>query len=129
MADSVIALFGAAEKGELKTAYYCKDVLQLFEHFGEPPEETSGLYFAIQALLYGKPLVYFRVQVEGVSTEDYLYGLDFLYDLHHPLIALQALFLPGVASKKLLDVGVRLCKSHRSLLIMNENDFYDFLTD
>jgi hypothetical protein len=128
MTEPVVALFGAAQKGELKTAYYCKDVLQLFEHFGEPPEESEGLFFAIQALLYGKQLVYFRVREEGESVEDYLYGLDFLRDLHHPLIAIKALFLPGVASKELLEVSCKLCLSHQSLLIMNDRDFYDFLT-
>src|SRR5690242_16921748 len=105
---SVIALFGAAGRGELETAYYCKNLPQLFEHLGEPPEETKGLYFAVQSILYGHPLVYFRVRDEGHSVDDYLYGLALLKNPNYPLRDIQALFLPGVGSKELLDEAVKL---------------------
>jgi hypothetical protein len=123
----VIALFGEAEKGSLDTAYFCKNLDELFEKLGEPPDETKGLFCAIQALLYGKPLLYFRVRSEGLSTEDYLSGLQLLREDSFSIIRLQALFLPGVGSKMVIDESCKLCLARKSLLIMNECDFFDYL--
>ena len=129
MIPSVIALFGEAQKGELETAYYCEDLEHLFEFLGEPPQETQGLYFAVQSLLYGRPCLYFRVQEEGLSVSDYYYGLHLLEDLPKHIPHLGALFLPGVGSKDLIQEGISICRHHRSLLLMNEKDFYDYMTD
>lgn len=123
----VIALFGESEKGELDTAHFCKTLDDLFEKLGQPPQESLGLFFAVQALLYKKPLLYFRVRVEGVSTEDYLSGLHFLWEDSFSIIRLQALFLPGVGSKTLIDEGCKLCVARKSLLMMSEQDFFDYL--
>src|SRR5438552_55416 len=127
MHTPVIALFGEAEKGQLEMAHYCRDLEQLFELLGEPPKETLGLFFAIQSLLYGQPLLYFRVREEGVSLKDYEYGLHLLHDDSFEPFHLQALFLPGVGSKDLIEEGWKLCKARRSVLIMNEKDLYDYL--
>ena len=51
MSDSFLALFGSAERGQLDTAYYCTELEQLFDLFGEPPKDTKGLFFAIQVIL------------------------------------------------------------------------------
>jgi len=129
MIASVIALFGEAEKGHLDTAYYCKNLEQLFEYLGEPPQDAKGLFFAIQSLLHGKPLVYFRVEEEGVSMRDYVYGMRLLKDPDFPIGPLNALYLPGVGSQELLEEGFSVCRQQKSLLIMDEADFYDYLTD
>ncbi len=124
----VVALFGEAERGSVQTAYFCKDLKQLFERFGEPPAHTQGLFFAVQTLLYGHPVVYFRVREEGSSFQDYLFGLHFLKGISSPILHLHALFLPGVGSQELIDEGLQVCRQKQSVLIMCEADFYDYLT-
>ncbi len=125
----VIALFGGAERGLLETAYYCDSLHTLFELLGEPPEDSQGLFFAVQTILYGNPLVYFRVREEGVSLSDYLLGLEMLSAPDFPIKDIRALFLPGVGSKSVVDEGLKVCRLRRSFFIVNENDFYDLLTD
>lgn len=129
MTASVIALFGESEKGALETAYYCRSLRELFEYLGEPPNETQGLFFAVQTLLLGTPIIYFRVREEGISLEDYFFGLHLLRDASTTFIRLQAIFLPGVGSRELIDEGVTLCRERQSLLIVREADFYDYMTD
>src|SRR5438128_2435457 len=103
MTASVTALFGEAEKGNLETAYYCRTLEELFQHLGEPPNETHGLFFAVQTLLYGRQVVYFRVREEGISVQDYFFGLHLLRDCTSTLLHLQALYLPGVGTRELID--------------------------
>lgn len=126
MVPSIIALFGESKEGELEVPYFCKDLLQLFTHLGQPPADTYGLFFAVQTLLYGWPIIYFRVREEGASYQDYLYGLRFLRD--SPAIKLNALFLPGVGSRVLIEEGSDLCRARQSLLIIKATDLYDYLT-
>ncbi len=129
MTPSVVALFGEAEKGDLNTIYFCKSVEQLFDFFGNPPRETEGLFYAVQALLLGKPLIYFRVHEEGASDKDYLFGLHLLREYSKTIPHVGALFLPRVGSKAIIDEGLLVCEAHHSILLMRENDFYDYLTD
>lgn len=129
MNTSVIALFGEAQKGKLEQAYYCQSLRELFEYLGEPPEDAQGLFFAIQTLLFGKPLLYFRVRQEGVSLQDYHYGLQLLNELKPSFIHLQALCLPRCSSSQVIDESITLCKKKGSLLIVQEADFYDYMTD
>ena len=128
MDRALCALFGEAQKGTFQTPYYVKSVDQLFYYLGEPPCDTRGLFFAIQSLMHGVDLIYFRVSEEGVSESEYLFGMRYLQgDLQGGV--LDALYLPGVGSKELIEEGFQVCKNHESLFIMNEADFYDYLTD
>ncbi len=122
-----IVLFGEAQKGAFQTAYYCKSLEQLSDFLGEPPSNDSlGLQFAIQALLYNRGVVFFRVKEEGFSTNDYLFGLNFLNDKElFPKIS--ALCLPGVGDYEIVEASTSVCKEHRSLLIVTERDLYDYL--
>jgi hypothetical protein len=129
MSSSVIALFGEAEKGELGTIHFCRSVEQLFHFFGQPPHETEGLFHAIQALLYGNSLIYFRVHEEGMSTKDYLFGLRLLHEYAASIPHVGALFLPKVGSQTIINESISVCEKHRSLLILREADFYDYITD
>ena len=129
MTASVIALFGEAEKGVMNTAYYCKSLRELFDYLGEPPSDTHGLFFAVQSILHGMPLIYFRVHEEGVSFDDYVVGMRQLRDCTTAFIRLQALFLPGVGSNNLIEEGLVLCRERKSLLIVTESDFYDYMTE
>ena len=126
--DFTIALFGEACRGEFRTAYYCKTLDQLCEFLGEPPSrDCKGLDFAVQALLYQRGVVYFRVHEEGFSTQDYLNGLNFLVNKNlFPNIT--ALCLPGVGNEKIIEATNPVCSLYQSFLILTEKDFYDYLT-
>ena len=122
-----IALFGEAEKGEFCTAYYCQNLEQLDEFFGNPPINSKGLDYAVQALLFKRRLIFFRVREEGFSTQDYLSGVQLLEQ--QPLISqLDAICIPGVGDPEILNALHPVCKYYHSILITNEADFYDYLT-
>ena len=122
-----IALFGEAEKGEFHTAYFFHTVPQLLDNLGNPPEDSKGLYYAIQTLLFDQELIFFRVESEGFSQQDYFLGLRFL-EQKHIIPKLSALFLPGVGDHEIMQAIEPVCSAHNSLLITTEADLYDYLT-
>lgn len=122
-----IAIFGEAEKGEFRSAYYCQNLVQLDEFFGNPPVESAGLYYAVQAILFKRNLIFFRVLEEGFSTEDYLSGLRLL-EQQNLFPQIHAICTPGVGDQALIDAILPVCTLHHSILITNESDFYDYLT-
>lgn len=122
-----VALFGEAEHGEYRTAYYVKNVTQLADCFGHPPEESQGLHYAVQLLMYERGLIYFRVREEGYSLEDYLLGLSFLQN-RQMVPELSAICCPGVGDVEVLEATEPLLDIHRGILITNEGDLYDYLT-
>jgi hypothetical protein len=126
MAIQTVALFGEAEQGEFQKGYLCHTLPQLIECFGNPPEESRGLHFAIQALLYGRPLLFFRVQEEGYSYEDYVTGLHLL-ETQELIANIVALCLPGVADTEILNMMTPFCLAHHSIIISSEADLYDYL--
>lgn len=123
-----IALFGEAERGEYRTAYFCMDLTQLDEYFGNPPQGSRGLFYAVQALLFQRNLIFFRVPEEGFSTQDYLSGLHLL-EKQELISQVNAICMPGVGNQEVLNAITPLCNSHHSILITNESDFYDYLTN
>ncbi len=124
---SVVALFGEAEKGSFSTPHFCRTLPQLAETLGEPPEASEGLFFAIQALLYERSIIYFRVQEEGLSVQDYLQGLKYLSD-PEKIKDLHALCLPGVGHATILEATQLVCSLHHSLVLVTQRDLYDYLT-
>lgn len=122
-----VALFGEAEKGEFKTAYYCHTLADLEEFFGHPPPHSKGLSFAVQSLLYDYPLIFFRVREEGYSISDYLNGL-FLLQNHSLPLSLCAIGIPGVGNGEIIAAAMPLCIAHHSILLSSESDLYDYLT-
>ncbi len=122
-----IALFGEAEKGEYRTAYFFQTPLQLMENLGNPPDESCGLHYALQVLLFKHQLIFFRVQEEGFSVQDYMLGLSFLEE-KQLVPSLSALFLPGVGDVEIIDATMPVCKQYDSLLLTREADLYDYLT-
>lgn len=125
--DRSIALFGEAEKGVFQKPYICKTLSQLIDTFGLPPDESLGLDFAIQTLLYQKQLVYFRVREEGFSIADYMLGLKEL-EKKDQIGNIDAICLPGVGDKEIIAASERLCQIHKSFLITTEKDLFDYLT-
>lgn len=121
----VIALFGEAEKGSFHTPYSLKKLSQLVDFLGHPPVDSEGLFLAIQALLYEREIIYFRVGQEGFNKEEYLSGFK---HLENKIKKIHALCLPGVGDKDILDAADIPCAIHKSPLIMSQKDFYDYLT-
>jgi hypothetical protein len=122
-----IALFGEAERGEYRTAYFCQNLSQLDEYFGNPPPDSRGLYYAIQALLFKRDLVFFRVPEEGFSKQDYLTGLRLLEE-QRLIPNLSAICTPGVGDQEIINAILPICAHYHSILITSEPDFYDYLT-
>lgn len=123
-----VALFGEAEKGDFRTAYFCRTLAQLMEFFGNPPPESRGLHYAVQALLYHRNLIFFRVREEGFSHQDYLSGLNHLQK-NDEISEIAAICLPGVGDSTILKAIHPICALYHSILITNEADFYDYITE
>jgi hypothetical protein len=86
------------------------------------------MFYAVQALLYHRDLIFFRVREEGFSPLDYLTGLHLLEKEQVPA-RISAICLPGVGNMEIIEAVVPVCTTHHSLLITNEADFYDYLMD
>ena len=127
MNTSAIALFGEAERGEFKIPYFCETLPQLEEMLGNPPPNSHGLYYAVQALLYHFNLLFIRVQEEGFSYQDYIMGLKLL-EAQQLLSHISAVCLPGVGDARIINAATPYCLSHQSLIITREADLYDYLT-
>jgi len=125
--QQVIALFGESEKGKWDAPHFIKSLPGLIDVLGSPPPNSQGLFFAIQTLLYKRELVYFRVQEEGFSKGDYLFGLNALKNTKK-FQKIHAVCMPGVGDQELLDVSFSVCAIHKTQLIMTEKDLYDYLT-
>ena len=120
----VVALFGESEKGQFKKPYVLTELPQLVDLLGNPPPESEGLFFAIQALLYKREVIYFRVLEEGFSRIDYLYGFGALREVKK----LHAICLPGVGDGEIITASHSICEIHKSHLISSQKDLYDYLT-
>ncbi len=121
----VMALFGEAEKGNYKIPHLVQELPQLIDKLGNPPAMSEGLFFAVQALLYERELIFFRVAEEGYSKLDYFQGLKHLETRDKPI---HALCLPGVGDAEILDASQIICQKHKSFLITTQRDLYDYLT-
>ncbi|MBS0620579.1 MAG: hypothetical protein JSS61_03870 [Verrucomicrobia bacterium] len=122
-----IFLFGEAEKGDFCTPMICRSLPQLADHFGNPPEESLGISYAVQALLFNRELIFFRVKEEGYSIGDYMRGIQIL-ESREGIRELAAICMPGVGDAGLIDAMTAICGLYRSLLITSDKDLYDFLT-
>lgn len=119
-----IALFGESEKGAYKTPHKLNHLPQLLDLLGNPPQESLGLFFAVQAILYNRELLFFRVAEEGFSKIDYMSGMKQLTKMP----PIHALCLPGVGDPEILSLSEEICHLHKSFLITSQKDLYDFLT-
>lgn len=122
-----IFLFGEAEKGEFCTPLICQSLPHLAETFGNPPEESLGLMYAIQALLFDRELIYFRVKEEGFSVADYMRGIRLLEN-RNAFNELTAICMPGVGDIEIIEATNPICSVRKSLLITTQKDLYDYLT-
>jgi hypothetical protein len=102
-----------------------KELPQLVDFLGNPPTGTEGLFFAIQAILYERDVLFFRVAEEGFSQLDYINGFRYL---GQAVKQLHALCLPGVGDQEIINASLPLCSHHKSPLITSQKDLYDYLT-
>jgi hypothetical protein len=124
---STIFLFGEAEKGEFGIPFPCRSLSDLLKTVGTPPEESLGVRYAIQALMYERNLIFCRVKEEGFSIKDYIQGCSLIKKGHFGP-HLQALFLPGVGDQEIIGAAIDVCNLYSSLLVVTEKDLYDYLT-
>lgn len=122
-----ISIFGVAEKGEYYRHLHLQSLEELFTSLGQPSEEGIGLELAIQALLYERSVLYYRVKDEGYENEAYEVGLKQLAS-EKTLSPVSALAIPGVGDPHILAQADQICKKEKSFLIMNQKDFYDYMT-
>lgn len=123
---STIFLFGESERGEFGIPLFCHCIPQLCDLLGNPPEESQGIPYAIQTLLYDRQLFFCRVKEEGFSTKDYLKGLE-AFNPPQKSTHLQAIVIPGVGNEEIIEAASKLCSLHKSLLVITEKDLYDYL--
>jgi hypothetical protein len=123
-----VFLFGEAEKGEFCTPLHCRSLPQLADTLGNPPEESLGILYAVQTLLFERELIFFRVKEEGFSTADYLRGIKLLQGAENLLPNIAAICMPGVGDREIISATSPICNLHKSFLILNEKDLYDYLT-
>jgi hypothetical protein len=119
----LVFLFGEAERGHFCAPVACRSLVELSETFGNPPEESQGLFYAIQALLFNRRLIYFRVKEEGFSIPDYMRGLHLLRAREMPEFP-AAICMPGVGDAHLIE----MCFLFHSIMITTEKYLYDYLT-
>lgn len=122
-----IFLFGEAEKGEYCTPLRLLSLVDLMDQFGNPNEESIGVDYAVQTLLYERELIFFRVHEEGFSYEDYFRGINLLQN-HGKKLRLSAICLPGVGDRKVIEAIAPICQSLKAPLVLSEKDLYDYLT-
>ena len=121
-----VFLFGESKKGEFATPVACHSLTDLCHYFGDQEEDSLGISYAIQTLLYNKDLIFCRVHEEGFSRKDYMQGFSLLKQIK-PFPYSQALFIPGVGDEELLEEAFNVCFLHKSLLVLTEKDLYDYL--
>ncbi len=121
-----VFLFGEAEKGEFGIPLICQSLPELCDALGNPPEESLGIFYAIQTLLYSKQLLFCRVEEEGFSVRDYIKGLNLMRSEKFGS-KLQAVLIPGVGDEEIVDAAMGLCHIHKSLLVLTEKDLWDYL--
>jgi len=122
-----VATFGEAERGKFSFPYIIRDLGELEHALGNPPGESLGLFYAVQALLFEKELVFFRVSEEGYGKKEYLNGIKELERMD-PKSPIGAIILPGVGDDEIISATKNLCRLNKSLLVLTEKDLYDYLT-
>ena len=121
-----VFVFGEAERGEYCKPILCSSILHLFDHLGNPPESTEGIAYAVQFLSFSLDLLFFRVEEEGFSEQDYQHGLKLLRRREIPL-SISGICMPGVGNGEIIQEAASICSEQKSILILSPKDLYDFL--
>lgn len=122
-----IFLFGEAERGRFCSPHLINHLEQLLDTLGFPPNDSQGIAYAIQALLFKRELIFFRIEQEGFSRENYFCGMQLL-QREGISMQLTAICLPGVGDQEIIDSIASFCLESKSLLILSQQDLFDYLT-
>lgn len=122
-----VIMFGEAGQGEFHSLLHMESVCHLADCLGNPPEDSQGILFAVQALLCDRKLYFVRVEEEGYSKADYFQGMALLKN-SSLLASTAAIGLPGVGDSEIIDAATDICKPHSSILITSQQDLFDYLT-
>ena len=76
--------------------------------------------------MYERQVLFFRVQQEGFSIEDYMMGFSILKDKKKTK-KIDAIFLPKVGNPEIIDSIDPICKSQSLIVITTEKDLFDYL--
>lgn len=127
MTKETLFIFGEAEKGPYCTPIFCSCMKELFDLLGNCPSDTEGLHYAVQTVLFNRYLIYFRVEEEGFSFQDYFKGFKFL-GTKRGEISLSGIGIPGVGNHDVISAALPICRLYESPLILTQKDLYDYLT-
>lgn len=122
--NNSIALLGESEKGRFLYPYFCKNLEELISYLGNPPKDSKGIDFAIQAIMYERDIVYFRVQEEGYFIKDYFQCLEII---KNKIKKIDAICIPKVSNKEVIEKSSLICKSLSSIIITTKEDLFDYL--
>lgn len=123
----LISIFGVAQQGDFYRHIPLKSLDELLLTLGHSTEGSIAIELAIQALMHKRPILFYRIKEEGFENDAYFKGIEELKkrDVKAPL---SALALPGVGSQEVIHEATLFCKKGSSILIMNTQDFYDYIT-
>jgi len=122
----VIALLGESEIGKFHHPYFFRSLEHLATTLGNPPLNSQGIDFAIQAIMYERDVIFFRVEEEGYSLDDYMKSLKIIKN-KKLIKKLDAICIPGLSDKKIISKIDPICKFHRSIIITTQKDLFDYL--
>jgi hypothetical protein len=123
-----VFLFGEAERGAMRSPIHLNSLPAILQQLGNPPPDSIGIDYAIQTVLFKRELIFYRVREEGFSLSDYFDGVKLLYNSGNKL-RLSAICLPGVGDAQIIEALGPICHKINSVLILNEKDLYDYLTN
>lgn len=124
----MIAIFGEAEIGSFKSLITLNSIPELTDKLGRPTKKGIGIHMAIQAILYDREILYYRIpNEEEPSCKEYLHGLNLLgrSTFINPLVAIA---LPAVNHRDILYRAKHLCHHCKILFLPNERDLYNFIS-
>jgi hypothetical protein len=123
-----VMVFGESTKGAFSRLHRPRTVEDLANLLGQPPEGSHGLYLATQTVLLEHELLFWRVDEEGFSPQDYWLGAKMLAELSDQRITIDAVGLPGVGDWSIIESMQRALRGHHPLLLMSARDVYDYLS-
>ncbi len=127
MEKRTVIIFGESKEGKAQNLFFINSLPNLAVGLGEPTATGVGIHMAIQALLLKKEVLFYKVTEEGFNADQYLFGFKLL-EKESQNLSIAAIALPGVGSSEILDIAKNQCELHKTLLILNESDLYDFMT-
>lgn len=122
-----VFVFGESEKGPFCQPIALANLNAAQGQIGQPPAGTLGVECAVQSLLYGREVLFYRVREEGYARGDYTQGLQYLRSKAKHL-KLVGISLPGVGDARIIEPLAELCQSLSAILLLSEADLYDYLT-